>query len=47
MIHTILISVTAFTLIVGAWTANLVCYHPPAAGTLNPLAPINLTVDWK
>jgi hypothetical protein len=43
---TITISLTFFSIIVGVWTANLVCYHPQSNG-LNPLAPINMTVDWK
>jgi hypothetical protein len=46
MTKTILMSVTAFMLLAGAWTANLVCY-PSAAGTsVDPLAPISITADW-
>jgi hypothetical protein len=44
MTRTILISVTAFFLIAGAWTVNLVTYHPAADQGLNPLSPVTLTV---
>jgi hypothetical protein len=44
MTRTILISVTAFVLIAGAWTVNLVTYHPAADRGLNPLSPVNFTV---
>jgi len=47
MTNTIVISVTAFMLMAGAWTANLVCYHPSAVDAVNPLAPINMTIAWK
>jgi hypothetical protein len=43
MTRTILISVTAFFVIAGAWTVNLVTYHPVDQG-LNPLSPITLSV---
>jgi hypothetical protein len=42
MTRTILISVTAFFVIAGAWTVNLVTYHPVDQG-LNPLTPITLS----
>jgi hypothetical protein len=47
MTRTILISFTAFMLMAGAWTANLVCYHPAAVDAVNPLAPISTTIAWK
>ena len=43
MTRTILISVAAFFLIAGAWTVNLVTYHPAADQGLNPLSPISLS----
>ena len=45
MIRTTIISVIASFVIVGAWTVNLVSYHP--ATDLNPLAPLGTNVDWK
>jgi hypothetical protein len=45
MIRTAIISVTASIVLVGAWTINLVSYHP--ANDLNPLAPLSAPVDWK
>jgi hypothetical protein len=47
MTRTIMISVTAFFFIVGAWSVNLVTYHPAADQGLNPLTPVNLTVAWR
>jgi hypothetical protein len=47
MTQTILVSVTAFVLMVGVWTANLVCYQPAPVDSVNPLAPINMNVAWK
>jgi hypothetical protein len=47
MTRTILISVTAFMLMAGAWTANLVFYHPSPVDSANPLAPISTSVDWR
>ncbi|MGA7973356.1 MAG: hypothetical protein WCA36_11160 [Pseudolabrys sp.] len=44
---TITIGLTFFSIIVGVWTVNLVCYHPQANQDVNPLAPINMTVAWK
>jgi hypothetical protein len=44
MIRTAIISVTASFVLFGAWTINLVSYHP--ATDLNPLAPLS-TSDWK
>ena len=44
---TITIGLTFFSIIVGVWTVNLVCYHPQANQGVNPLAPINMTVAWK
>jgi len=45
MIRTAIISVTASFVLFGAWTVNLVSYHP--ANDLNPLAPLNTNVGWK
>jgi hypothetical protein len=45
MIRTAIISVTASDVLFGAWTINLVSYHP--ANDLNPLAPLSAPVDWK
>jgi hypothetical protein len=45
MIRTAIISVTASFVLFGAWTVNLVSYHP--AKDLKPLAPLSTTVDWK
>jgi|GEM_PF-712477 hypothetical protein len=45
MIRTAIISVTASIVLIGAWTINLVSYHP--TNDLNPLAPLNAPVDWK
>jgi hypothetical protein len=45
MIRTAIISVTASFVLIGAWTVNLVSYHP--AKDLNPLAPLSLKADWK
>jgi hypothetical protein len=45
MIRTVLISVTASFVLVGAWTVNLVSYHP--ATDLNPLAPLSTNGEWK
>jgi hypothetical protein len=43
MIRTAIISVVASFVVVGAWTVNLVTYHP---GTdLNPLAPLSVQAD--
>ena len=47
MTQTILISVTALMIMAGAWTANVVVYHPSPAVSPNPLAPISSTVDWR
>jgi hypothetical protein len=44
MTRTILISITAFFLIAGVWTINLVTYHPATDQGLNPLTPATLTV---
>jgi hypothetical protein len=44
MARTIVISVTAFFLIAGAWSVNLVTYHP-GGPALNPLSPVNLTLQ--
>jgi hypothetical protein len=44
MIRIAIISVVGFVVLVGAWTINLVIYHPTT--DLDPLAPIiNLTSD--
>ena len=45
MIRTTIIFLTAIFVVVGAWTVNLVSYHP--ATDLNPLAPLGTNVDWK
>jgi len=45
MIRTAIITVTASFVLFGAWTVNLVSYHP--AKDLNPLAPFSTNVDWK
>lgn len=45
MIRTVLISITASFVLVGAWTINLVSYHP--AKDLNPLAPLKTTLIVK
>jgi len=45
MIRTAIISVTASFVFLGAWTVNLVSYHP--AKDLNPLAPLSATTDWS
>jgi hypothetical protein len=45
MIRTAIISVTASVVLFGAWTINLVSYHP--ANDLNPLAPLSTPADWK
>jgi hypothetical protein len=44
MTRTILISVTVFFLIAGAWTVNLVTYHPAADQGLDPLTPVTLSL---
>lgn len=44
MTRTIVISVTAFFLIAGVWSVNLVTYHPATDQGLNPLSPVTLTV---
>ncbi len=44
---TIAISLTFLSVVIGAWTADLVCYHPPSNADVNPLAPINIAVAWK
>ena len=43
MIRTVLISVVASFVLVGAWTVNLVSYHP--ATDLTPLAPLSTNAD--
>ena len=45
MIRTAIISVVASFVLVGAWTVNLVSYHP--SPDLNPLAPLSSNVDGK
>lgn len=47
MRSTITIGLTFFSIVIGAWTANLVCYHPQPANGVDPLAPIHMTVAWK
>jgi hypothetical protein len=43
MIRTAIISVFGSFVLVGAWTINLVSYHP--ATDLNPLAPLSVHID--
>jgi len=43
MIRTAIVSVIGSFLLVGAWTANLVSYHPTA--DLDPLAPLSVHID--
>ncbi len=43
MIRTAIISVIASFVLVGAWTVNLVSYHP--ATDLNPLAPLSKSIS--
>jgi hypothetical protein len=45
MIRTAIISVTASFVLFGAWTVNLVSYHP--AKDLNPLAPLSTSADLE
>ena len=45
MIRTTIVSVTASFVLFGAWAVNLVSHHP--ATDLDPLAPLNVPVDWK
>jgi hypothetical protein len=45
MLRTIIISITASFFLVGAWTINLISYHP--ANDLNPLAPLKATAALK
>ena len=45
MMRTILISITASFILVGAWTINLVSYHPTK--DLNPLVPLKTTMTLK
>ena len=43
MIRTAIVSVIASLVIVGAWTANLVSYHPTT--DLDPLVPISVKLE--
>ncbi|HYA28778.1 MAG TPA: hypothetical protein VEI95_08170 [Acidobacteriota bacterium] len=45
MFRTAIISVTASFVLFGAWTINLVSYHP--ANDLNPLTPLHTDVGGK
>jgi hypothetical protein len=45
MTSTITSAITVFFIIVGVWAADLVCYRPQRG--LDPLSPVNLTVDWN
>jgi len=47
MIRTILISVTASFILMGAWTVNLVSPHPAVDQALNPLSPLTTTAEWQ
>ena len=40
----VLIGLTFSVLIFGAWTANLVCYHPQTPDGIDPMAPIKITI---
>ena len=46
MASTIITSFTASFLLVATWAVNLVCYHPQT-DSMDPLAPINVTVEWR
>jgi hypothetical protein len=46
MTSIILTAVAASFLIVGAWAADLACYHPHA-DSVDPTAPIDITAAWK
>jgi hypothetical protein len=46
MLRTFMISAAAAVLFAGAWTVDLVRYHPANDG-LNPLTPISLNLGWK
>jgi hypothetical protein len=41
------IGLTFFFILIGAWSVNLVCYHPQPVDSVNPLAPINMIVASK
>jgi len=43
MIRTAIVSVTASFVLFGAWTVNLVSYHPVT--DMNPLAPLTASFD--
>lgn len=43
MIRTAILSVVGFVVLVGAWTINLVSYHPTT--DLDPMAPISVQFD--
>ena len=45
MIRTVVISVTAAFVLLGAWAINLVSYHP--APDLNRLAQLSPPVEWN
>lgn len=46
MLRTFVISAVAIVLLAGAWTVDLVRYHPADDG-LNPFTPISLNLAWK
>ena len=46
MTSTILTAVAASFLIIGAWAADLACYHPHA-DSFDPTTPINIMTAWK
>jgi hypothetical protein len=46
MTSTITTAVTFCFIIAGVWAVNLVSYHP-STGSVDPTAPINVTVAWK
>ena len=47
MRSTILIGLTFFVLVSGAWAANLICYSPQANNGIDPLAPLTVTIAWN
>jgi hypothetical protein len=43
MIRTAIVSVIGSLMLIGAWAANFVIYHPTA--DLDPLAPLSVHID--
>ena len=46
MTSTILTAVAASFLIIGAWAADLACYHPHA-DSFDPTTPITIMTAWR